>query len=305
MNEGGRWAWPCNVTLWLTVACIVGTAVAQMPAAPKFVCPSTGYFPPMYGTVPRNGGDGSAPTEGGNPCNPPEVVAAADGLGMQRAIFGSPVGLKNLVTYMFTATGDFAVDGRKPVAVEQLDFQVHYGLPAARLMIKRGGKLDIRVFNDALSWTETAEGVGGKDRPDLAADLLLLTKLTPFGVLWTEIEAEGHVKVLTENGHTILVGTSPYDGIEVRTVLDDKSRPATVAIKYGGVNYGASFQDYRNDLDVVDEWVPFPRRIVWTRNGRPYADLTVTGVVSNPYVVFPTPAQMRKAVAEQLAAASK
>jgi len=120
-----------------------------------------------------------------------------------------------------------------------------------------------------------------------------LIKLTPFGALWSIIEAEGHAKVATVSGKTVLTGTSPYDGMEVTITLDDKQRPESVIAKANGHVYGATFSDYR------DTWEPaylviFPSEIHWTIDKRPLADLKVTAFKSNPYVVFPIPERMKK-----------
>jgi hypothetical protein len=120
-----------------------------------------------------------------------------------------------------------------------------------------------------------------------------LVKLTPFGALWSVIEAEAHTKVTTANGKTVLTGTSPYDGIEVSATLDDRRRPIEVLAKTNGHAYGATFADYR------DTWeskylVIFPSRIAWTLDGKPLADLRVTAFKSNPYVVFPVPDVVRR-----------
>ena len=264
-------------------------------------CPASGYAAPRYGLVGRNGGDGPAATEAASPCVPQAVQDAAEAVGMARAHGGSPWGLKNVVTVMFAGSGTFAVDGAKPQTVSRVDVQIHYGLPAARVMITSaaGAKPDIRVFNDGLAWTEVSEGVGGAAAPAAAAhEELVLTKLTPFGALWSEIEAEAHVKVMKVKGQTVLVGASPYDGIEVTTTLDDKNFPVSVSVKDGKNVYGATFANYHKNTwgqkDYSTLWEPdygvtFPTKITWTKNGRPYADLTVNEFKSNAYVVFPVP----------------
>ena len=43
------------------------------------------------------------------------------------------------------------------------------------------------------------------------ADRVPLIKLTPFGAVWSVIEAEGHTVVSrTADGKTVLTGTSPH-----------------------------------------------------------------------------------------------
>ena len=120
-----------------------------------------------------------------------------------------------------------------------------------------------------------------------------LIKLTPFGALWSIIEAEGHAKVGTLAGKMTLTGTSPYDAMEVTLSLDNKQRPESVTVKANGHVYGATFADYR------DNWEPaylviFPSEIHWTKDNRPLADLKVTAFKSNPYVVFPVPEAVRQ-----------
>lgn len=263
-----------------------------MKPGPKFDCRPSGYYPPMYGIVGRNAGDGAAPTEAVSPCTPPEVIAAAEAVGMARAHHGSPLGVKSVVTAMFTAEGAFAVDGKAPRKIETLDFHIHYGLPGARLMVRSGGKLDILAFNDDYAWTEATEGGPAKPAMNRRREAEALTKLTPFGALWSVIEAEGHTKVTQVGGKTVLHGASPYDGMDVTVTLDAQNRPEQVTVVDGKTRYGATFDDYRDDFEPKYLFI-FPRRLTWTKNGRPYADLTVTAYKTNPYVVFPVPANVR------------
>ncbi len=270
---------------------------AKMQAGPKFPCPPGGYYPPMYGIVGRNAGDGPAPTEAVSPCTPPEVVAAATSLGMARSHFNSPLGVKAVMTIMFTAQGTFATDGKTARPIEKLDFHVHYGLPGARLMVKVGEKLDITALNDDAAWKEISEGGAATPAMNRGREMLALTKLTPAGALWSVIEAEGHTQVSHVGGKTVLRGASPYDGMDVTVTLDANDRPESVKVVDGKTTYGATFGDYTDGFESLFLFV-FPKHLAWTKNGRPFADLTVTAYKTNPYVVFPVPENVKHASAK-------
>ena len=144
-------------------------------------------------------------------------------------------------------------------------------------------------------------------------DRLPLIKLTPFGAVWSVIEAEGHTVVSkTADGKTVLTGTSPYDGIETSVTVEDSRQhpklgpydptelirlPVAVTVKANGHTYGATFADYRGDLEP-NVWMIFPTTIKWTLDGKPLADLKVTFFRSNPYIVFPIPDVVKAAPAD-------
>ncbi len=260
------------------------------PAGPPPVCPPSGYSPAYYGVFGQNGGDGNTAYEIASPCIGQEVRDAAVAIGMGRDRL---LGVKNVITIMFTAEGILGGD-----ELNKGDFHIAYYLPAMRMFLEgthSDGKplKEIRVFEDTYAWNETEEGKGATPAMKTLSDRAPLVKLTPFGALWSVIDAEAHTKVTTVNGKTVLTGTSPYDGIEVSTTLDDQHRPIEVTAKANGHTYGAIFADYR------DAWEPaylviFPSQITWTLDGRLLADLRVTAFKSNPYVVFPVPAVVRQ-----------
>ncbi|PYS02192.1 MAG: hypothetical protein DMG15_04315 [Acidobacteria bacterium] len=269
-------------------ALLVGIgAEAQQPAAQ--VCPPGGYTPPMYGVFGQNGGGGQTSYEIASPCIPKEVRDAAEAIGMGRT---KPLGVKNVITVMFSAEGALAGQGGMD-KLSKAEFHINYVVPAMRMFLngtRADGKplAEIRVFADTWAWNEAKEGVGASAAMATLAERAPLVKLTPFGALWSIIEAEGHVKVGTVASKTTFTGTSPYDGMEVTMTLDTKQRPDSVTVKANGHVYGATFADYR------DNWEPaylviFPSEIHWTKDNRPLADLKVTAFKSNPYVVFPVP----------------
>ena len=278
-------AFVCGLFLADSAQAQIVPQVGASPSTTGATCPPSGYARPDYSFVNRNV-DGPAAIESVSPCNPKEVLAAADAIGMARVngFAPSPLTVKNITTLSFKAKGSFAAGAG------------HYGLPAARLIVQRAGRpLSIRVFNDGISWTETSEGEGLKLARNNDRELQIMLKLTPFGAVWTALEAEGHLVVSKVGGRTVLTGKSPYDAIDVATTLDEKNFPVSVTVKDGSNIYGATFADYHGTPDQMKiDWEPFyyvlfPGKITWTKNGRPWADFEVTGFFSNPYVLFPPP----------------
>jgi hypothetical protein len=256
------------------------------PQPPQGKCPPGGYAKPVYGAFIMNDFLGAS-YELASPCVSAELRDAAEAIGMGR---GRPLGLKNVLTVMFTAEGRIAdLPGRTKV-----DMHVNYGQPAARLFITpAAGPRRIEVFNRDLAWNEESEGGRATPTPGVADDRAAFIRLTPFGALWTLIEAEGHAKVTKRGGRTVISGRSPYDGVEATVTLNGEGRPVAATIRSKGQTYEATFADY------WDEWEPaylviFPKKITWRKNARPYADLTVTAFKSNPYVVFPVPGNVGK-----------
>jgi hypothetical protein len=223
------------------------------------------------------------------------VRDAAEAIGMGRS---KPLGVKNISTILFSATGPFAGQQRTPTKAK-LEVQINYMVPAMRLAVTPDGASEparIEVFSYDQGWLEKQEGVFQADDADAPGELMPLIRLTPFGALQAVIEAEGNAKVSTQGGKTVVAGASPYDGFPTTVTLDAENRPEHVAVRANGHTYTADFSDYRADFEP-NYLVRFPKHMVWTRDGRPYADLTVTDFKSNPYVVFPLPAKLQAAAA--------
>lgn len=281
-----------------------GMGANQAPVGPPPTCPPSGYMPQAYYALfGQNGGDGNTAFEIASPCIGKEVRDAAESIGMGRSKL---LGVKNVITIMFSAKGTMA-DAGGMSKLTKADFHIAYYLPAMRMFLngtRPDGKplKEIRVFEETYAWNETEEGRGATPAMNTLNDRAPLLKLTPFGAMWSLIEAEGHTVVSkTADGKTVLTGTSPYDGIEVAVTLEDKHQelgaydasdtmrlPMQVTAKANGHVYGATFADYRDNLEP-NAWVIFPSQIKWTLDGKPLADLQVTYFRSNPYVVFPIP----------------
>jgi hypothetical protein len=287
---------------------------AGAPPAPT--CPASGYGAQgYYAMFVQNGGDGFTPFEIGSPCIGKDVREVAESIGMGR---GKVMGLKSVIGVQFRADGTMA-DGAGMAKLTNAEFHVAYYLPAMRMFLKgtkaNGQPLnEIRVFANQYAWNEAQEGRGATAAMNTLADRLALIKLTPFGAMWSVIEAEGHAVVSkTADGKTVLTGTSPYDGIETSVTVEDSRQhvklgpfeptelirlPVAVTVKANGHTYGATFADYHGDLEP-NVWMVFPTTIKWTLDGKPLADLKVTFFRSNPYIVFPIPDAVKTASSTQ------
>ncbi|HEY3092542.1 MAG TPA: hypothetical protein VGJ52_05575 [Vicinamibacterales bacterium] len=299
-----------------------GLSMAQEPAAPQggrgggrgmggqnitpVSCPANGYgAQAYYSAFGQNGGDGQTAYEVASPCIGKDVREVAESVGMGR---NTVLGVKNVIGVQFRANGTMA-DGAGMAKLQNAEFHIAYYIPAMRAMLKgtkaNGQPLnDIRVFADQYAWNETQEGRGATAAMNTLNDRLPLIKLTPFGAMWSVIEAEGHTVVSkAADGKTVLTGTSPYDGIEVAITVEDSRQhvklgpydptelirlPVAVTAKANGHTWGATFANYRGDLEP-NVWMIFPTQIKWTLDGKPLADLQVTFFRSNPYIVFPIP----------------
>src|SRR5216684_6399284 len=114
----------------IATALLLGTgAGAQQPAA--LVCPPGGYAPPMYGVFGQNAGGGQTSYEIASPCIPKEVRDAAEAIGMGRT---KPLGVKNVITIMFSAEGTLAGQGGMD-KLSKADFHINYVVPAMRMFL--------------------------------------------------------------------------------------------------------------------------------------------------------------------------
>jgi hypothetical protein len=274
------------LTSGITQAQTASPSTSPAPALPT--CPASGYAKPLYGGF----GDNDGVIRGyeiASPCIAKETLAAAEALGMAR---GKPLGILNISTIRFGASGTLAEDNGRPAQRADIDIAISYVIPAIRLTV-RGANAEApqsgRVFADGMAWNEDAPGINGRKVSAAAVSARApLPLLTPFGAIQAIAEAEGHAKASTVNGRTVLSGTSPYDRFPVKVTLGEKNLPVEVEVVSGRNVYRATFENYRDDFEPP-YLVVFPAKIVWTLNGKPYANLAVTRFKSNPYVIFPEP----------------
>lgn len=282
------------------------------PVTPPPPCPPNGYgAQAYYAGFGQNGGDGNTWYEIASPCIGKDVREVAESIGMGRAKL---MGVKNVIGVQFKADGTMA-DGNGMGKLAGAEFHISYNIPAMRAMLKgtrANGQPwnEIRVFADRWAWNETQEGRGATAAMNTLNDRLPLIKLTPFGAMWSVIEAEAHTVVSkTADGKTLLTGTSPYDGVEVAVTVEDSRQhpklgpyeptelirlPVAVTAKANGHVWGATFANYRTDFEP-NVWMIFPEQIKWTLDGKPLADMKVTFFRSNPYIVFPVPDVAKRA----------
>ena len=291
-------------------AALAGTALSQPTAPAVSVCPPDGFAAPLIGVF--GGNDGiQHPREIQGPCTPPKVAEAIMAMGMARL---RPLGVKAVMSVRFSATGTWVDPVAGPVKLERVNWDTHYYAPAVRAELKgslRNGKPfnNVEVYSEGRAWDETAPGVGPKTAPKGAADeRSVWPKLFPFGAMLSIVEAEGTVKVSQNaTGQTVINGKSPYEPYTVAVTLDGKQMVDTATVVYGGHTYKAAFSGYNDVTQATDplrnKWepaymVPWPDRIVWTKDGKPYADFTTTAMKSNAYMAFPAP-ELLKAETEE------
>src|SRR4029434_690210 len=171
-----------------------GPAPAGANQAPT--CPASGYAAQgNYGMFAQND-DGFTAYEIASPCVGKDVRDVAESIGMGR---GKVMGVKNAIGVQFRADGTMA-DGAGMARLANAEFHMAYYLPAMRMFLNgtraNGQPLkEIRVFAQQYAWDEAQEGRGATAAMNTLNDRAPLLKLTPFGALWSLIEAEAHTVV--------------------------------------------------------------------------------------------------------------
>ena len=291
-------------------ACVTSAHAQANAVAPEPVCPPSGIHAPLYGMA--GGNDGiTHPYEVMSPCISPEIRVAIEKMGLGRT---RPISMKALMSVRFSATGTWVDAVAGPVKLDSINWHTHFYYPGARAEINgtlRNGKKfsNTEVYNVDRAWDETTPGVGPKVAPKAALDeRMVWPKLLPGGAMLSIVEAQGTAKVSKDAaGKITVVGKSPYEPFTVTITLNADNRIDTVTVPYKGHTYKANFIDYNNVTEALDpvrnKWepaylFPWPDRLVWTKDGKAWADMTTTEYKSNPYTVFPYP-EMLKAEAEE------
>src|SRR5262249_24116375 len=144
-----------------------------------------------YAGFGQNGGGGATAHGIPSPCIGKDVRDGAEAIGMGR---DKLLGVKNVIGIQFKADGTMA-DGARMAKLPNSELHISYNIPAMRMFLNgthaNGQPLkEIRVFADTYAWNETQEGRGATAAMNTLNDRLPLIKLTPFGAMWSVIEAE-------------------------------------------------------------------------------------------------------------------
>jgi len=173
---------------------------------------------------------------------------------------------------------------------------VSYAVPAMRVDITRAGQRRIQVVSGEYAWNESVPGAGfipgsvATPAPDSIKARQFELWTTPFGVLKMAERAGANAKVTRDGGVTVI--TFPLMGVTVMATLNAKNQLSRVETPLTEITYS----DYK-DLGEITSDVLFPTHIVQKQRGATVLELTITKVdANNPYVVFPVPDAVEKAL---------
>jgi hypothetical protein len=208
-----------------------------------------------------------------------------------------------LNTLEFTASGTMAemgADGKwNDYRVAKLIFGMDFVIPACRVEMQLVGpgtqrRHEIRVAAAKQAWNEEKPGINGTTMSDTnARERERLIWLTPQGAMWAAMMA-GDQAVLSNEGGRLAITYSIADE-PVKVLLNAQLHPVRVEIRahssvYGSTLFAATYMGYK---DFEGYLVPFPTRMTYTVGGRTILDLNVSSQISNPYIIFPQPSNMR------------
>lgn len=178
--------------------------------------------------------------------------------------------------------------------VNRLTWGNSYYLPASRADIERvapNGQTErvIRVVDRTNAWNEGEPGLNHTQAEAGAADWRRkLIWVTPQGFAWQFAVNKAPVTWGTEGGKRTM--TITVEGAPMKAVLAADHRPERIETMVrhpvlGNTQLVATYSDYKDDgYDVF-----VPNRVVHTVGGRQILDVTVSAVLSNPYMVYPKP----------------
>ena len=208
-----------------------------------------------------------------------------------------------LNTLEFTANGTMAemtADGKwNDYRVTKLIFGMDFVIPACRIEVQLVGPgtqkyHEIRVAAGKQAWNEEKPGINGATMPDAAArERQRLIWLTPHGAMWAAMMAGDQVVLSNEGGRLAMAYSIAEEPVKV--LLNAQLHPVRVEMRahssiYGNTVFAATYMGYK---DFEGYLVPFPTRMIYTVGGRTILDLNVSSQISNPYIIFPRPSNMR------------
>jgi hypothetical protein len=141
-----------------------------------------------------------------------------------------------------------------------------------------------------VAWKEKTPGVyaGPSDIPP--DELLVLTYLMPSGVIHAGRDAAATMKLSKSGNNNVLTIPVPELGTDLVATMDADGRPTRTQINLKGKNYTGEFANFVNDRG--DYEVYFPLDIKITRDNQVIAELDLEYHHTNPYLIFPVPAQV-------------
>lgn len=235
---------------------------------------------------------GRAQAPPANPAQPlglhAKVFAAADALGMVRGIVPRQSAASVIVT-SYEGTG--MLENRKISFREEYVYAPYL---AARIANQpETGQAAVMVVRDGHAWNESSPGVNPVSVKTGAERRMADIFLTPHGAVRAAVTATASTVTVTETAGATVISL-PVSVGTLRIELDASNRPAHVEVKLAKSKhvYAATYSDYK---DFNHYGVFAPATIVRTADGRRVADLTVTSFGENPYVIVPTPEQLRQA----------
>lgn len=244
------------------------------------------------------------------------VKKVADELGMARPVQPPGGTLRGVDGILFVASGTMttpSLSGAWATAkITKLTTEVTYYQYSQGIATSPGIRCDFtladasgKVHRDVL----TAAGGFAWDQHDLDGPATPATNAlderlkeiwsTPHGLIWAALAPDGKrlasgVTVSKSGPHVVLL--IPENGVAMKVTLDEQNRPARVEVPVTDPILGdtvleafySGYRDFENAYGVF-----FPTTIVEKLAGRTIMNLTVSAFHTNPYIVFPIPANIR------------
>jgi hypothetical protein len=169
----------------------------------------------------------------------------------------------------------------------------------------------IQVVRDTYAWDESEIGAGlapgkGTAAPAMAAvnNRLLQLWILPYGVIKAALAAGDKTRISNEKGATVI--TFPLSGqladVTVKATLDAQNEVAKVETRTDNpaltdMVTETEYSDYKDHGEIATD-IKSPGHIVRKQGGHPVLDIQVKMLdANNPYLVFPVPENVKKAVA--------
>jgi len=226
------------------------------------------------------------------PTDPKKVlVATANALGMVRGVTRS---LDVVNMFEYTASGILADLGGGQDNVSRITVGYDYVIPAIRVDVEKTvpngeTRREVTVAAGPLAWDESTPGIFSRRTNVPAVERLRQIWIMPHAVVLKGANAPDKVRVVERSGATELIVPGP-DGSEIRATLDAKNFPTHVEMNVGAQTYSGDFADYK---DFQEYGVMFPSRISQKIDVAPVAEFTVSEALANPYLIFPTPKELK------------